>query len=113
MGLFNSLTKLFRRDTQVGITSTTSSEDTGVSTTSSMPSVEVSVTSSVVKETPAMPTADEINIAFEEAAQADRLAIERDFLELKPDPPVQKKKTAARKPSSKTPRKSTSKRKKS
>jgi hypothetical protein len=113
MGLFNSLTKLFRKDTQAGITTTTPSEEIEVSTTSSMPSAEVSITSSsAVEEAPVMPTADEINIAFEEAAQADRLAMERDFLELKPDPPVQKKRTASKKPNSKTPRKSNTRRKK-
>jgi len=114
MGLFNSLTKFFRKDTQVVTTATTSSEEIGVSTTTSMPPAEVSITSSSdVEEASIMPTADEINIAFEEAAQADRLAIERDFLELKPDPPVRKKRTASKKPNSKMPRKSTSKRKKS
>ena len=113
MGLFNSLTKFFRKDTQVGTTATTSSEEIGISTTTSMPSEEVSITSSgAVEETPVMPTADEINIAFEEAAQADRLAMERDFLELKPDPPVRKKRTAPKKPNSKMPRKSNTRRKK-
>jgi hypothetical protein len=113
MGLFNSLTKLFRKDTQVGITTTTSSEDIEVSTTSSIPSAEVSITSSrALEETPAMPTADEINIALEMAAAADRLEIEDNLFDLQPDPSIKKKKTTSKKPNSKLPRKSTSKRKK-
>ena len=113
MGLFSSIAKLFGKDTQVGITTATSSDNIGVSVTSSIPSAEVAFTSSsAVEETPVMPTADEINRAFEEAAEADRLAIERDFLALKPDPPIQKKKTTPKKPHSKLPRKSNTRRKK-
>ena len=113
MGLFSSITKLFRKDTQVVTTTTSSSEEIGVSITSSMPSAEVSITSSsAVEETPVMPTADEINIALETAAAADRLEIEDNLFDLQPDQSIKKKKITSKKPNSKLPRKSTTKRKK-
>jgi len=101
-------------------TTTTSPGTVSLSSTSSMPSRDVSVSSSntvkdsavIAEKAPVTATVDEINIALETAAAADRLEIEDNLFDLQPDPSIKKKKITSKKPNSKSPRKSPTKRKK-
>ena len=113
MGLFSSITKLFQKDAPAS----GCCED-GICTCSSADITLVEPPPSVVpvEEPSVTVTADEINIALETAAEADRAArldAEEDFfyVDVQPDPPARKKKTSPKKSTSKLPRKSKTKRK--
>ena len=110
MGLFSSITKLFQKDS-----SPTECCVDGVCVCS--PAETTSSAPPPAEEIPVAVIADEINIALETAAEEDRLNAEEDeedylYIDVQSDKPAKKKKVT-NKPSSKLPRKSSTKRKRS
>jgi len=137
MGLLSSITKLFQKDPPVSeccvdgvcvcssdgddlvsdvTVATTTATSAGVVTISTDTDVPTSTSStpSTVEFTPqSVASADEINIALETAAEADREAAENYTPTPPPAAPPKKKRANAKKASSKLNRKSTTRKKKS
>jgi len=133
VGVFSAITKLFRKDSQVveccvdGVCNCSSdgndlvSDSTVVTTTSTSSEVKVSSPSSTTSSTTAAnsiqpvvtavkpivtATADEINIALETAAEADKLEEENYIPTLLPAAPPKKKRSNSKKSNLKLKRKS-------